>query len=408
MSISNIDESKVEKFYNEIIGEFDEHESIFGGLNDFKDLIKSSEEREDEYVIPTKMPNICLYFQKELSEKLFYLGSNNLNFDSQEGKLRTENELYIELYLSGLFHPSENENNDINKDYKEVFIFIKGKGEIYYSSKVIPYFISTLKNRFISKKILEVKEFNFYDFFKPIEGLIVINKNDISDEGIENLSKSLKFQIAKKYGLIPKEESLLTSKFTLSNENGEIRTDAKSKTTPAIDYYLKGLRITNIFYQFLNFYQVIEHYCVVYFLKYLTQKIDKNEPYQVYNEIKKNIRKEEKVISLAVSYLLQNIDSELKANLDEFNRDSSVQNLIGELNEASSGEAIKDFNNWESNYGENLGGLIYKIRNEVVHTKRRREDMLGDLASKYSNVFQYIVVVLKNISEKAIEEDLGL
>ena len=408
MNHNTIDESKVEKFYNEIIKEFNNYGDILGKIDDFRSFIRSPEEREDGHVISTKISNISIYFQKELFEKLFYSISDTLSFDSKKGELVIGDNLYIELYLPRLFYPSRNENTDaIYKEYDKVFIFVKGTGEIYYHSKVLPYFISTLKNRFFNKSILESKEFNFYDFFKPIEGLIIIDKDGISNEEIENLSKNLKFQIAKQYGLIPIEEDLLTSRFTLSIANGKIKTDVKSKTTPTIDYYLKGLRTTNVFYQFLNFYQVIEHYCVVYSLKYLTKKIEEGEPYQVYNEIKGNIKREEYVIYLAVSHLLQNQENKLKTELDKLNQDNSVQNLISKLNEISSKYSIKDFNNWQNNYSENLGRLIYKIRNEIVHAKRKK-DILDDLVYEYSNIFQYIVEILKNISEKAIEEDLGL
>lgn len=404
-SNNTIDTSKIDRFYNGIVREFDNHEDIFGKIDDFRSLIQSSEEREDGYVISTKISNLGIYFQKELFEKLFYSTYDVLNFDSNPGELVIGNDIYIELYLPDSFYSPENIDT-IYKEYDKVFIFIKGRGETYYYSKVIPYFISTLKNRFVNKNILEEKEFNFYDFFRPIEGLVIIDKHDIPENKFKNLSKNLKFQITKRYGLIPIEEGQLTSKFNLSIKNSEIK-NVTSKTTSAIDHYLKGLRTTNIFYQFLNFYQVIEHYCVAYSLKHLTKKIRKEESYQVYNEIKSKIKKEEYVISLAVSHLLIDYEDALKTNLTELNQSNSVQNLISKLNEVSPDYSIKNFNNWQDNYGENFGRLIYKVRNEIVHTKRK-EDILEDLALHYPNLLQYIVKVLKNMSEKAIEEDLGI
>lgn len=407
MTISEIDESKATKFYNEIIREFDNHEEIFGELDDFKDFVKSSEVKEDGFAVPTKIANTSIYFQKELFENLFYPGFTQPSFDSKEGKLVIENKSYIELYLSPLFYPRENENNDINKDHEHIFFFIKGKGEIYYTSKVIPYFISTLKNRFVKKIVLEEREFDFYDFFKVIQGLIVINNEDFSGEEIENLEKNLKFQIAKKYGLIPIEEDVLTKKFTLPKGDVEIKTEVKSKTSIAIYYYLKGLGVTNVFYQFLNFYQVIEHYSIVYSLKYLSKKIETAEPREAHKTIKK-MQGEEYLISFAVAYFLKDREGILKTVLDKLNQGSSVENLIERLNEiCSNSNSIENYGNWQNDYAENLGRLIYKIRNEIVHTKRKK-DILGELVSKHLDVFQYTVEVLKNVSEKAIEEDMGL
>jgi len=406
MIISRIDESKTTKFYNEVIVEFDKHEEIFGKLDDFKDLIKSSEEREDGLAVPTKLSNTSIYFQKELFENLFCLGFAQANFDSKEGKLIIDNKLYTELYLSPVFYPRERELSDINKDYGKIFVFVKGKGGIYYSSKIIPYFIRTIKNRFINKNVFAEREFDFYDFFKTIEGLIFINKDDFSGDQVDRVEKNLIFQMAKKYGLVPIEEEILTKKFTLPKEGDEFKIEVESKTSLAIDYYLKGLRATSAFYQFLNFYQVIERYSLVYSLKYLIGKIEEKEPYEAH-QIVKNMHKEEYLISYAVSYLLKGRESELKTKLGILNEEDSVQDLIIKLKEISSHE-IKNFYNWkENNCTENLGKLIYKIRNEIVHTKRKK-DILGDLISKYLNVFQYIIEILKDISEKGIEEDLRL
>ena len=134
-------------------------------------------------------------------------------------------------------------------------------------------------------------------------------------------------------------------------------------------------------------------------------KIEEKEPYEAH-KIVKNMQKEEYLISYAVAYFLQGREDKLKTVLDKLNQGNSVENLIKRLNEISS-NPIEKFSNWQNDYAENLGRLIYKIRNEIVHTKRKK-DILGDLISKYLNVFQYIIEILKDISEKGIEEDLRL
>jgi len=66
-----IEEPAVEKFYNEIIVQFDTYEDIFGKIDDFKSFIQSPEKKEDEYVISTKLQDLNIHFQTDLFDLLF-------------------------------------------------------------------------------------------------------------------------------------------------------------------------------------------------------------------------------------------------------------------------------------------------------------------------------------------------
>ena len=410
-----IDKKKSKKFYNEIIKKFPEGKVkyYFGEEQDFFKSISFADFLEEDNIFKVNFKNnLEIEFFKILFEKLF-INNEDYNFN------KTRNEIINDAEYTYIpFKEIDNVrfSNEIKtqhflpiKENKSEFIFINLASSYDYPDEITDYFIRTMADSLIGDfSSEEVNNFNFFAFFKPIKYLLKIRVNS------KDLLNLLKYFLARDMGVCPIEDcSNLVLEFEVDRKVDNIY-DTKNNSflihpipqeTEAISYYINALREREPFYQFLDFYHILETYCYNYCIDHLIDFLKNQEPYEVFKNIG-NLKREEYIISRSIEFICNNNNfGNLKNELNQL--EDKINQFIIEINKTVSGEEIRIFSRWEEDeqntYYYYLGKLIYKLRCEIVHRKIQKNPVTK-YSQSYPKIMRILKLIMKKISEVIIDE----
>ena len=259
---NNLNDSKIEEFYKNIVKEFREYEKIWGLKSDFKSSLEQPiKKSENSIEINIFKSSIHISFSLFLFKLCFCNADSSVDLDEYE---------YYELKGAIGCKISE---KDFEKNYytfttKEFSEDEKGKLFIIYCEETYEdeasYFLyENLKDR-IKKDIFRLnpkENYKFQELFIPIEYLLVLQKN-IKDE----YKEFILYKLAS-VGLVnPSDEDIeikeikKISSITLETESEQIicKESSEENEHKAYKFYISAINNQNIFYKFLDLYHVIE------------------------------------------------------------------------------------------------------------------------------------------------------
>ncbi len=413
---SSIDEKKSKKFYNKIIKQFPKEkvEYYFGREQDFFESICFFDFLKEDNIYKVSFKNnLEIEFFKTLFIKLF-TKNKDFNFNKSRNEIVDDVEYtYIpfeEMDNVKLDNELETQCFLPIKEDKSEYIFINLVLSYDYPDEITDYFISTMAGSLITDFSFEgAKNFNFFEFFKPIKYLLKI-KGDSTD-----LLYPLKYFLAKDMGIYPPKDHLnLLSEFKINQKidniydktNNSFLIHPAQRKTEVISYYLNALQEKDPLYQFLDFYHILETYCYNFFIEYLKDFLKNTEPYEFFKNAEK-LKKDEYIISKSIEFICSN---ELSYNWEnDINPlEEDMNKFIAEINENISGDKFKSLSNWRKDkqnpYYYCLGRLIYKVRCEIAHRKIQKNPITKYIRS-YPEIIKLFNSIMKKISEVIIERE---